>query len=322
MALALALLAAPLAADAQPAKLYRIGFLTAGAPPPFGPPNPKAKTSLAEFQRGLLELGYVDGRDFLIEGRFADGKLDRLPALAAELVALGVDIIVANGGPSAKAAKDTTATIPIVFKFRGDPVERGLVASLARPGGNLTGVTESTGPEIAGKRLQLLKETVPRIARVAVLDASPADASVMRSAALNFGIALRFHSTRTLADLPAVLATIAQERADGLLVSGGVITEKHLGLILEFAARNRLATMWDDPDYVELGILMSYSTSGAGVGRRVAAFVDRILKGAKPADLPVERPTTFDLAVNLKTAKALGLTIPPSVLARADEVIQ
>ena len=317
----LGLLGAPLAADSQPTRtLHRIGFLTAGTPPVFGPPHPR--TSLEEFRRGLRERGYVEGQSFVIEGRFADTNVDWLPALAAQLVALGVDVIFANGRAPAKAAMAATATIPIVFKLRGDPVELGLVPSLARPGGNLTGLTETPGPEIAGKRLELLKEAVPRISRVAVLDASRSFVDVLQSVAPKLRIAVQHHDAKTLADLRAVLATITRQGADSLLVFGSAVTDKHLDLILKFAARNRLPTMYDDPDYVQQGILMSYSTSGADVGRSIATFVDKILKGAKPGDLPVEQPTKFDLAVNLRTARMLGLTIPPSIVARADQIIR
>ena len=219
--LTLALLAAPLAADAQPAdKVYRIGWLHTGEPPSFGPPNPR--TNLGAFRQGLFELGYVEGRTFVIEGRFADAKVDRLPVLAAELVALQVDVIVAANTTSAKAAKEATATIPIVFIGSTDPVGQGLVASLARPGGNVTGVTSSAGPEIAGKGLELLKEAVPRISRVAVLYSSeqlfdPA-VGVQRSVAPKLGITLLPHDVKTLNELTAALAAITRERADGLFV--------------------------------------------------------------------------------------------------------
>jgi putative tryptophan/tyrosine transport system substrate-binding protein len=323
--LTLALLAAPLAADAQPAgKPYRIGWLHAGGPQVFGPPNPR--TNLGAFRQGLFELGYVEGRTFVIEGRFADTKVDRLPALAAELVALQVDVIVAANATSAQAAKEATTTIPIVFIGGTDPVVQGLVASLARPGGNVTGVTSSVGPEIAGKALELFKEAVRRISRVAVLYSSDqaygALVDVLRRVAPKLGITLLPHDANTLAELTAALAAITQERADGLFLFGSQINGKHSDLILEFAARNRLPTMYDDGDVVEEGGLMSYYSNPLNVRRRAATFVDKILKGAKPGDMPVERPTKFDLFVNLKTAKALGLTIAPSILARADQIIQ
>jgi putative ABC transport system substrate-binding protein len=322
---AVSVLAAPLAAVAQPAgKPYRIGWLHTGQPPVFGPPSPR--TSLGAFRQGLFELGYVEGRTFIIEGRFADAKVDRLPALAAELVALQVDVIVAANTTSAQAAKAATATVPIVFIGPADPVGLGLVASLARPGGNVTGVTSSVGTEIAGKALELFKEAVPRISRVAVLYSSdqlyrPA-LDVLRRVAPKLGITLLPHDVKTLNELTAALAAITQERADGLFPLNAQIIGTHSALILEFAARNRLPTMYDDGDVVEEGGLMSYYSNPLDVRRRAARFVDKILKGAKPADLPVEQPTKFDLVINLKTAKALGLTIAPSILARADQIIQ
>jgi putative ABC transport system substrate-binding protein len=323
--LTLAFLAAPLAADAQPAdKPYRIGWLHVGQPQVFGPPSPR--TSLGAFRQGLFELGYVEGRTFVIEGRFADAKVDRLPALATELVALGVDVIVAAGAQPAKVAKEATATIPIVFVVGTDAAAEGLVASFARPGGNVTGVTSSAGTEIVGKALELFKEAVPRISRVAVLYSSDQNygplVRVQQGVAPKLGITLLPHDANTLAELTAALAAITQEGADGLFLFGSQISSKHFNLILEFAARNRLPTMYDDGDNVELGGLMSYYSNPLNVRRRAATFVDKILKGAKPGDLPVERPTKFDLVVNLKTAKALGLTIAPSILARADQIIQ
>ena len=319
------ILAAPLSIEAQPAGTrYRIGYLTAGVTPDFGPPPPK--TSVEIFRWSLRELGYVERQDFVIEGRFADAKLDRLPALAAELVALRVDVIYANGGASAKAAKAATATIPIVFKVGVDPVENGLVASLAQPGENLTGVTLDPGDEIAGKQLELFKEAVPRISRVAVLGVSGGSAPrvrVLRRVAPKLGITLLLHDdTKTVAELTATLAAIPRDRAHGLFVFGTSMNNHEDQRILEFAVRHRLPTMYDDSEFVGYGGLMSYDTNTAHVGRKVATLVDKILKGAKPRDMPVERPTKFDLTVNLKTAKALGLTIPPSLLARADEVIQ
>jgi putative tryptophan/tyrosine transport system substrate-binding protein len=320
------LLAAPLAAEAQPAgKLYRIGFLSAGETPPFGPLG--LSWSLGAFRQGFHALGYVDGRDFLIESRFADEQFDRLPVLAAELVALKVDVLVTVGTRTVQAAKAATATIPIVMAGVTDPVEHGIVASLARPGGNVTGTTYSPGPEIHGKGLELLKEAMPRISRVAVLWNSseivqgPA-VRVQQRVAPKLGITLLPHDTKTLDELTAALATITRERADGLYVFGNFINSKHSDLILAFAAQNHLPTMYDDSDRVQEGGLMSYFTNGADVRRRAATFVDKILKGAKPGDLAIEQPTKFDLVVNLKTAKALGLTIAPSILARADQIIQ
>jgi ABC-type uncharacterized transport system substrate-binding protein len=319
----LGLLAASLPADAQPAdKSYRIGWLHTGEPPPFGPPNPR--TNFGAFRQALFELGYVEGRDLVIESRFAEGKVDRLPALAAQLVALQVDVIVAGNTTSANAAKAATATIPIVFIGTTDPVGQGLVASFARPGGNVTGVTSSPGPEIAGKALELFKEAVPRISRVAVLYTGQLlfdpSVRVQRRVAPKLGVTLLPHGVNTLNELTAALAAIPRERANGLFLFGN---DKRTPLILEFATRNRLPTMCDDGDLVEEGgVLMSYYSSPLDVRRHAARFVDKIRKGAKPRDIPVEQPTKFDLFVNLKTAKALGLTIAPSILARADQIIQ
>ena len=323
--LALALLAAPLTSEAQPAtKVYRIGFLHTGQPPPFGPPNPR--TNFGAFRQGLFELGYVDGRDVVIESRFADGKVDRLPALAAELVALQVDVLVAANTTSARAAKEATATIPIVFIVGADPLGQGLVASFARPGGNVTGVTANPGPEIAGKALELFKEAVPRMLRVAVLYSSQllfdASVRVQQRVAPKLGMTLLPYDVNTLNELTAALAAITRDRANGLFLFGSAINSKHFDLISEFATRNRLPTMYDDADFVEDGGLMSYNSSPLDVRRRAARLVNKILKGAKPGDMPVEEPTKFDLAVNLKTARAIGLTIAPSILARADQIIR
>jgi ABC-type uncharacterized transport system substrate-binding protein len=324
--LALTLLAAPLAAEAQPAgKVYRIGWLHTGQPPDFGPPNPR--TNLGAFRQSLFELGYVEGRTFVIEGRFANAKVDRLPALADELVALQIEVLVAANTRSAKAAKAATATIPIVFIGGQDPVGNGLVASFARPGGNVTGVTSSPGPDITGKMLELFKEAVPRISRVAVLysseQVSQLDLSVQRRVAPTLGMTLLPYDVKTLNELPAALGAITRERADGLFVFDTQINTTHFSLISDFAIRNRLPTMCNDGDLVEEGgALMSYSASPLDVRRHAARLVDKILKGAKPRDIPVEQPTKFDLFVNLKTANAMGLTIAPSILARADQIIQ
>jgi putative tryptophan/tyrosine transport system substrate-binding protein len=323
----LGLVLLPLVGGAQPpaGKLYRIGWLTPGAPPPPGPPGPSS--SLEAFRQALRDRGYVDGRHFTIEARFADAKFDRLPALAAELVGLRVDVIVTVGTPTVKAAKDATATIPIVMAGSADPVEHGLVASLARPGGNVTGVTHSPGPEIAGKGLELLKEVAPKMSRLAVLwDSSGIhegpSVKVQEAVARKLGITLMPHDAKTLDELTAALATIAQERADGLFVFPNFINGKHEDRILDFATTRRLPTMFQGDDSVEAGGLMSYYTNWLDLRRRAAAYVDRILKGAKAGELAVEQPTKFDLVINLRTAKTLGLTIPPSLLARADRLIE
>ena len=315
----LSILVAPLGSEAQPAgKVYRIGYLSLGSPSD-GVSRPLRDT--------LRQLGYVEGQNLLIESRFADAKVDQLPGLAADLVRRNVDLIVTIGTPPVQAAKEATATIPIVMAGSADPVEHGFVASLAQPGGNVTGVTHSPGPEISGKGIELLKEAVPTVSRVAVLW----DSSIIHEGrslenqkvvARKLGVTLLPFDAKTLDELNAALAAIPRERANGLFVFPNFINGKHWQLIRDFAATNRLPTMFQETWWVENGGLMSYYTNWDRLRERAAIFVDRILKGAKPGDLPVEQPTKFDLVVSLKTAKALGLTIPPSVLARADQVIQ
>jgi len=315
----LSILVAPLGSEAQPAgKAYRIGYLSLGSPSD-GVSRPLRDT--------LRQLGYVEGQNLLIESRFADAKVDQLPGLAADLVRRNVDLIVTIGTPPVQAAKEATATIPIVMAGSADPVEHGLVASLAQPGGNVTGVTHSPGPEISGKGIELLKEAVPTVSRVAVLwDSSGIHEGLslenQKVVARKLGVTLLPFDAKTLDELNAALAAIPRERANGLFVFPNFINGKHWQLILDFAATNRLPTMFQETWPVEKGGLMSYYTNWDRLRERAAIFVDRILKGAKPGDLPVEQPTKFDLVISLKTAKALGLTIPPSVLARADEVIR
>jgi putative ABC transport system substrate-binding protein len=317
-------LAIPLAVEAQPSgKVIRIGYLS-----PAEPPTPAAPSeSLDAFKQGMRALGYVEGRHFAVETRFADAKLDRLPGLAAELVALPVDIIVTIGTPTVKAAKEATATIPIVMAGSADPVEHGLIASLARPGGNVTGVTHSPGPEISGKGIELLKEAVPTVSRVAVLWGSSGiheglSLENQKVVARKLGLTLLPFDAKTLDELKAALAAIPRERANGLFVFPSFINGKHFDLIIDFAKTQRLPTMYQGSWEVEHGGLMSYYTDWLALRRRAAVFVDKILKGAKPGDLAVEQPTKFDLVINLKTARALGLTIPQSVLAQASQVIQ
>jgi putative ABC transport system substrate-binding protein len=322
--LALYPLATSRVAEAQPAgKVYRIGWLTPSSTPSRGTAYPH----LDAFRQALRALGYVEGQHYTVEAKFADAKFERLPALAAELVARKVDIIVTVGTPTVRAAKDATTTIPIVMAGSADPVEHGLVASLAKPGGNVTGVTHSPGPEIAGKGLEFLKEAVPKMSRVAVLwDSSvvhegPA-VKVQEGVAQTLGVTLVSHDVKTLDELTAALTAIVRERADGLFVFPNFINGKHEDRILDFAATNRLPTMFQSDESVEAGGLMSYYTNWLDLRRRAATYVDKILKGAKPGELPVEQPTKFDLVINLKTARALGLTIPQSVLLRADKRIQ
>jgi putative ABC transport system substrate-binding protein len=314
------LLAAPLTADAQQAaKVPRIGFL--------GNSTAALEANLVgPFREGLRELGYVEGRNILIEYRWAEGKNERLPALIAELIALKVDVIVTAGTPAALAVKKATTSIPLVMAAAGDPIGVGLVASLARPGGNVTGLS-AIAPELEGKRLELLREVVPKLSHIAVLwnpdnPFQPGSLKETRAAAQVLGIKVQLLGVRTAEDFPAAFAAILKERPDALLVLADRIFLHNRARIVDFEAKRRLPGMYPYRELVEAGGLMSFGPSYADMHRRAATYVDKILKGAKPADLPVEQPTKFDLVINLKTAKALGLTIPPSLLGRADEVIQ
>ena len=316
------LLAAPLAARAQPAgKVPRIGYLA----PVFPCSGPVP--SLAAFRRGLRELGYVEGRTITIECRTAEGKPDRLAQLAVDLVQLHVEIIVAAGGePVARAARQATSTVPIVMTNGGDPVRSGLVASLARPGGNVTGLV-TIAPELSVKRLELLREAFPNVSRVAVFrnPANPehdAPMAEMERAAPGLGIHVQVVNVRDLADFDAAFSMISKGRAQALLTLPDPLTVAEARRIAEYAATHRLPAVYHRMESVDAGGLMAYGPSYADLFRRSATYVDKILKGAKPADLPVEQPMKFELVINLKTAKALGLTIPPSVLTRADQVIE
>jgi putative ABC transport system substrate-binding protein len=320
--LALVFLAAPLAAGGQqPGKIARVGRLS--------PVSASADArTLAAFRQGLRELGWIEGQNIAFEYRFAEGKLDRLPDLAAELVGIKVDLILAASTAGALAARRATGTIPIVMVTLGgeDPVASGLIVSLARPGRNLTGVT-GLGQELSGKRLQLLKEAVPSVSRVAVL-ANPADPEAgpavkgLEAAARALGVQRRVLEVRDPSGIENAFRVMTSERAGGLMVVEGIMLVTHRRRILELAAKNRLPTMFAFREFVVDGGRMSYGASLPDMHRRAATHVDKILKGAKPADLPVEQPTKFELVINLKTAKALGLTIPQSVLVRADQVIQ
>ena len=316
------LLAAPLAAEAQQAdKIARIGFLAlniAGAP------------HLREaFRQGLRDLGYVEGRNVVIEYRDAAGKPERLPALAAELVALKVDVILAVGEPHALAAKQATKTIPIVFTVAADPVASGLVTSLSRPGGNVTGLS-SVGPDLVGKRLELLKQVVPGVSRVGVLwQPGGADERTERDllkgaevAARALGVRLQFVEARGPAEFEGAFAAMTKARAGALTVLGSSMLLGERRRLVDLAAKHRLPAVYTARESVDAGGLMAFGANFADLFRRAATYVDKILKGAKPGDLPVEQPTKFDLIINLKTAKALGLTIPPSLLQRADQVIE
>ena len=310
LVLALALLAAPLAAEAQTAgKVYRIGLLDGGtAPSPF----------VSLVREALGSLGYVEGTSLVIEARYADAQLNRLPMLAADLVRLKVDLIMAIGTPATRAAKEATTTIPIVFALGADPVRNGLVKSLARPGGNLTGFALGLYEE---KRLELLKAAVPRLSQAACLCGVDPPASISE-AARQLGVRLSLLEVEGPSDLDKALATAGSGTAAGLLVGDVQWFNNQLPRIADLAAKMKLPAIAYSRAFVEAGGLMSYGPKAGQQIPRVAAYANRILKGEKPADLPVEQPTKFELVINLKTAKALGLTIPPAVLARADEVIE
>jgi putative ABC transport system substrate-binding protein len=318
----LSLLAAPVATEAQPTRtIGTIGFL--------GPP-PSAGGLVQAFQQGLRDLGYAEGRNIKIEYRYTDvplqGNLDRMAQLAEELVRLKPDVLVVSVTEAALAAKNATSTIPIVMVSVSDPVAAGLVASLSRPGGNVTGLSRQTA-ELVGKNLQLLREALPQMARVGVL-ANPMDplrsviSGEVKDAANALGVPVNIVEARAPAGLEGAFSRMHADRVDALLVLGGGAFYLSRTQIVGLALKNHLPSMFQNREFVEAGGLLSYAPSTVANYRRAASFVAKILKGAKPADLPVEQPTTFELVVNLKTAKALGLTIPQSVLARADEVIQ
>jgi putative ABC transport system substrate-binding protein len=317
-----AMLALPLATRAQQSgKVYRVGVLV-----------PLAQSWVSSPERpplldALRELGWVEGRNLIIEYRFADGQPERLPALAAELVALKVDVIVAIATVTAVAAKRATSTIPIVMSGIGDPVLAGLVESLARPGGNVTGLTSQPGSGFLRKTLQLLKDAAPGLSSVAMLGdpADPGQAAMYReipTAARLLGLKLVNVDAHDATDLPNAFATITKQKHDGLYVANSPLNTQRAKPIADFALTRRLPLMSGNKAFVAQGGLMSYWADWNDIRRRTAIYVDKILKGAKPADLPVEQPTKFELVINLKTAKALGLTIPQSLLLRADEVIE
>jgi putative ABC transport system substrate-binding protein len=320
--LALGLTLAPLstAAAQPPEKVPRIGFL-----------GPRTRSDgggyVDAFLQGLRDLGWVDGKTIVIEYRWAEGKSDRVPDLVAELVRLKVDVILAGSSAVAVAAKNATGTIPIVMATGGDPVGLGLVASLARPGGNVTGLSFGVGTDTIGKGLELLKETVPKVRRVAVLS-NPANQShalaidSVIGAARAMGVQLQFLKAGGPNEFDNAFAAMSRERAEALLVVLDPFFGFHRARLSDLAAKSRLPAMYGSREYSEAGGLMSYGADFRHNFRRSATYVDKILKGAKPADLPVEQPTKFELVINLKTAKALGLTIPQSVLVRADEIIQ
>jgi putative ABC transport system substrate-binding protein len=309
------LLAAPLAAEAQAGKVWRIGLIAVT----------RATGEEAFFER-LRELGYVEGQNLVTERRYSEGRAERFPEFAAELVRLKVDIIIVSTTPAALAIKSATKTIPIVFPTAIDPVGAGVVASLARPGGNITGLT-TQAPDLVAKRLQLLKEAIPRLSRIAVLwnAANPANARPWREAqdaARALGVTLQSRAVRGPTDFERVFAAMARERPDGLLLIVDGLTAQHGKQIADFVTQKRIPSMLELPELTAAGGLMSYGPSTVDLWARAAVLVEKILKGAKPADLPVEQPSKFKLVINLKTAKALGLTIPPSLLLRADQVIE
>ena len=320
LALSALLFALSSSAEAQqPTKIPRIAYL--------GGASPSAIAARTEaFQQRLRELGYVEGKNIALEFRYAEEKLDRIPALAADLVRLKVDVIVTAGGTSTRAAKEATATIPIVMAQDNDPVGNGFVVSLARPGGNVTGLA-TLAPEISGKRLELLKEIVPRLSRVAVLGTStnPGDAQSLKEtelAAREFGLRLQHLDVRKREDIDAAFQAAGDARADAVLVLVSVVLNSYRTQVVDLAGKKRLPAIYPILDFVEAGGLMSYGVSFIDLHRRAATYVDKILKGAKPADLPVEQPTKFEFIINLKAAKQIGLTIPPNVLVRADRVIK
>ncbi|HEV8613858.1 MAG TPA: ABC transporter substrate-binding protein [Methylomirabilota bacterium] len=310
MAAGLVLALGPLAAAAQP--VPRIGLL--------------GDTPWEPLRQGLRELGYVDGKNILFEDRRAGGRIERWPDLAAELVRLRVQVIVTSGTPAALAAKRVTTTIPIVMAVTGDPESTGLVASLAQPGGNVTGLMQ-LGAGLAAKRLELLREVVPNLARVAFLW-NPANLdqrshfTEAQSGARSLGLTLQSVEVRTIDQLESAFATMMRDRPSALLMTADSVHQLRIDWIIAFASKNRLPVMYQLPDNVERGGLMAYGAVRDDLVRRAAMYVDKILKGARPADLPVEQPSKFELAVNLKTARALGLTVPQSLLLRADQVVE
>jgi putative tryptophan/tyrosine transport system substrate-binding protein len=321
-ALLLLLLAAPVGmATAQPPqKVPRVGYLS-----PFSPSDPVRQRRLEAFRQGLRELGYVDGQNIAIESRWAEAQYERYPALVADLVRLKVDVIVAISGAATRAAQQATRTIPIVMLHVNDPVGSGLVASLARPGGNVTGLT-IMDPDLVGKQLQLLTEVVPKVSRVALLrhPDNPASAAQLReaeAAARVLGVRLQILEARNPQEINRAFAAMTRERAGALLIIADALFGNQRRQIIELAATRRLPSILGGGAYAEDGGLMSYGPNYLDLERRAATFVDKILKGAKPGDLPVAQPTKFELVINIKTAKAIGLTIPQPLLQRADQII-
>ena len=308
----------PLAARAQEGKVWRIGFLRYAAP---------NAAHLGAFRRGLRDLGYVEGRNIIIEERYASGVYDRLPALTAELIASKPDVIVIDGTATAKVVQAATKSVPIVFTLAADPVVDGLAVSMSRPGGNFTGLTFSVGYELAGKRVDLLKEVVPSVSRVAVLanPANPTNAAYLASArnsSSTLGLQIQAFDVPVANELSNAFSTMMKWQADGLITLNDALFFSQRDLIAELAASYRIPAVYPESEFVRAGGLMAYGPSLSDLFQRSASYVDKILKGARPPDLPIEQPTKFELVFNLKSAKSLGLTIPESFLIRADEVIE
>ncbi len=307
-------------ADAQQAKkVPRIGFLSVGSPSSMA-------ARIEAFRQGLREHGYVEGQNILVEYRYAEGKLARLKEFASELVSLKVDVVVTGGPIATRPAKQATNTIPIVTAYEGDPVGTGLVASLARPGGNVTGLTNLT-PELSGKRLELLKEAIPKLSRVAVFwdpanPGSPGSLKEMEMAAQSLGLKIQRLEIRDPNDLEGAFQAAAKARAGAAMILSSPVIFTHRRRVVDLAVKSRLPTIHAQIEFAEAGGVMVYGPNDTDMYRRAATYVHKILKGAKPSELPVEQPVKFDFIINLKTAKQIGLTIPPNVLARADKVIK
>jgi len=319
--LAVSLSLAPLAAEGQSAAKHpRVGYLGTG--------SASADAQLHEaFREGLREHGWIDGQNLVIEYRWPEGRLDRLPDLAAELVRQNVDVIFAPSTASTVAAKNATKTIPIVMAMVGDPVGRGIITSLARPGGNVTGLSFGVGLGFIGKQLELIKEVVPKLSRVAVLG-NPGEpqhksqVSEAEGASRTLGLTLQVLQARSPNEFDRAFAAMVQNRAGALLVLSGPVYVLHRGQLADLAAKRRLPAIYNFREFADAGGLLAYGPNIRGFWRRAATYVDKILKGAKPADLPVEQPTKFDLLINLRTARTLGLTLPPSLLLQADQLIE
>jgi putative ABC transport system substrate-binding protein len=310
-----------MAAAQSPDKVPRVGYISPGSSS-----DPARLRRFEAFRQGLRELGYVEGQSIVLEPRWAEGRYDRYPAFAADLVRLKVDVIVASGGAATQAAKQATRTIPIVMSVVIDPLGSGLVRSLAHPGGNLTG-TSMMAPDLVGKQLEVLKEVVPKVSRVALLSnpANPGSASQLReaeAAARALGVGLQTLEARNPQEIDSAFAAMTRERAGALLLLVDAIFTNQVRQIADLAAKRRLPSIYGQREYAEAGGLIAYSSNPFDLERRAATFVDKILKGAKPADLPIEQPSKFDLIINLKTAKALGLVLSSSLLLRADQVIE